>query len=145
MLISVCHVHLKNLAVRTGETTHLAVREGKRAFFIDHHPSPNQIIVISGQTGEFMPLYCTAHGKALLADLDAAGLKALFGGKPLEAYTPRTIVSIPQLARNCAAIKAQGYAEDNVEYQEGVRCLAAPIRDKDGSVIASIGISAPLA
>jgi IclR family transcriptional regulator, acetate operon repressor len=145
MLISLCHEHVKALANKTGETTHLAVREGKQAFFIDHHASTNQIIVVSGQTGEFVPLYCTAHGKALLADFDLAELKALFGSKPLQVYTPRTISTIPQLAKACAEIKARGFALDQEEYQEGVRCLAAPIRDKDGMVIAAIGISAPLA
>lgn len=144
MLISISHEHLKTLALRTGETTHLAVREGKQAFFIDHYASTNQIIVISGQTGEFVPLYCTAHGKALLADYGIAELKALFGPAALQVYTARTISTLSQLAKCCAKIKADGYVLDDQEYMEGVRCLAAPIRDKDGMVIASIGISAPL-
>jgi IclR family acetate operon transcriptional repressor len=143
-LITFCHEQLKALATMTGETTHVAIREGKQAFFIDHHANTNQIIVVSGQTGEFVPLYCTAHGKALLADYGVAELKAIFGTAPLEAYTPRTIVSLPQLAKACARIKADGYALDEAEYVDGVRCLAAPIRDKDGVIVASIGISAPL-
>jgi IclR family transcriptional regulator, acetate operon repressor len=144
MLITLCHEHLKMLAVRTGETTHLAVREGRQAFFIDHCASTNQIIVISGQTGEFVPLYCTAHGKALLADCGAAELKGIFGAARFQAYTARTIVSLHRLAEHCASIKAEGFAMDDAEFQEGIRCLAAPIRDKDGRIAASIGISAPL-
>jgi IclR family acetate operon transcriptional repressor len=144
-LTTFCHEHLKLLANETGETSHVAVREGRRAFFIDHQASPNQIIVISGQTGEFVPLYCTAHGKALLADCELPELKAIFGTQPLESYTARTIVSLPQLAKACARIRADGYAIDEAEYVEGVRCMAAPIRDKDETVIASIGISAPIA
>jgi DNA-binding IclR family transcriptional regulator len=144
MLITLCHEHLRTLAIKTGETTHLAVREGKQALFIDHHASTNQIIAVSGQTGELVPLYCTAHGKALLADFGIDELKAIFGSAKLQVYTPRTIVSLPQLAKACATIKAEGYTIDDVEYQEGVRCVAAPIRDRDGEVIASIGISAPL-
>jgi DNA-binding IclR family transcriptional regulator len=53
-------------------------------------------------------------------------------------------VSFPQLAKACAKIKADGYAIDDTEYVEEVRCVAAPIRDKVGVVVASIGISAPL-
>lgn len=145
MLITFCHEHLKMLANKTGETAHLAVREGRQTLFIDHHASANQIIVVSGQTGEFVPLYCTAHGKALLADCGVAELKAIFGAVPLQSYTSRTIGTIPQLAKACAEIKQTGYVIDDGEYREEVRCLAAPIRDKDGMVVASIGISAPVA
>lgn len=143
MLISICHEHLKTLVDATGETAHLAVREGRQAFFIDHYASTRQSIVVSGQTGECMPLYCTSHGKALLADFDIEHLTALFGAGPLERHTPRTIVSIGQLAAACAAIRSQRYAVDDAEYADDVRCIAAPIRDRDGLVIASIGISAP--
>jgi IclR family acetate operon transcriptional repressor len=58
-------------------------------------------------------------------------------------HTPRTIVTLPQLAKACAKIKAEGYAADDGEFKEEIRCLAAPIRDRDGIVVASIGISAP--
>jgi len=144
MLITFSHDHLKRLAIQTGETTHLAVRERKDALFIDHYATTSQVLVISGQTGEFVPLYCTAHGKALLADYSAAELKALFGSAPLQGYTPTTIVSIRQLAKECAAIKAANVAIDEEEYIPGVRCMAAPVRDRDGRIVASIGISAPV-
>lgn len=144
MLISFSHEHLKRLAAKTSETTHLAIREGKQAFFIDHCASSNQIVQVTGQTGEFVPLHSTAHGKALLADCGVPELKAIFGPSALQVYTPRTVSSIAQLARVCAKIRADGYVVDDQEHVEGVRCLAAPVRDKDGVVIASIGISAPL-
>jgi DNA-binding IclR family transcriptional regulator len=143
MLITLCHDHVKALAIKTGETTHLAVREGRQSLFIDHHASTNQMVVVSGQTGEFGPLYCTAHGKALLADFGLSDLKALFGTMSFPQHTPRTLVSIQQLAKACARIKADGFAFDDGEYIEDVRCLAAPVRDRDGMVVASIGISAP--
>jgi IclR family transcriptional regulator, acetate operon repressor len=143
-LITLCHGHLKALAGRTGETAHIAVREGRKALFIDHCAPTSQVILVTGQTGESAPLYCTGHGKALLADFSVADLKAVFGAATLRAYTPHTIVSLSLLARACAKIKAEGFATDDEEYQEGVRCLAAPIRDKDGEVVATIGISAPL-
>ncbi len=143
-LITFSHEHLKTLAMRTGETAHLAIREGKNALFIGHHSSNHQLIVVSGQTGEFAPLYCTAHGKALLADCGQRELKAIFGTARLESYTPRTVVSIRELAKQCARLKAEGYVVGDGEYREGVLCLAAPIRDQDGIVVASIGISAPV-
>jgi DNA-binding IclR family transcriptional regulator len=143
MLATVAHDHLKSLANSTNETAHLAVREGRKALFSDH-VATNHVIAISGQTGELVPLYCTSHGKALLVDFDEPALKSLFGSKPLEAYTRKTITSIAELARTCKEIRARGYATDESEFLDGVRCVAAPIRDRDGGVIASIGISAPL-
>jgi IclR family transcriptional regulator, acetate operon repressor len=143
MLITVSHEPLKKLANKTNETVHLAVREGKNALFINH-VTVNHMIAVSGQTGESVPLYCTAHGKALLADCGPAELRAIFGLKPLTAHTPQTITSLERLARVCAEIKQQGYATDEAEYQEGIRCVAAPIRDRDGALIGSIGISAPM-
>lgn len=145
MLISVGHEQVKRLADLTGETSHLAVREGRQAFFIDHHAPTKQSLVVPGQTGGFVPLYCSAHGKALLADFGVEQLKALFGPGPLERHTPRTIVSLAQLAANCARIRAAAHAIDDAELVPEVRCLAAPIRDRDGQVIAAIGISAPIA
>jgi DNA-binding IclR family transcriptional regulator len=144
MLATVAHEHLKALAVNTNETAHLAVREGRKALFIDH-ATTQHVIAISGQTGELVPLYCTSHGKALLADFDEQSLGALFGDKPLQAWTRNTVLSTAKLARHCEEIRVRGYATDESEFLDGVRCIAAPIRDRAGLVIASIGISAPIA
>lgn len=142
MLIQVSREHLKQLAGETNETAHLAIREGSHALFIDHAVA-NHVIAVLGQTGESAPLYCTAHGKALLADLDQKDLVALFGAGPLKQYTKQTIGTIAHLSRVCAQIRTQGYATDDGELQEGVRCVAAPIRTERGMVVGSIGISAP--
>ena len=143
MLISICHESIKELAASTGETAHLAVREGREVLFIDHHASGGQSVIVAGQTGKLMPLHCTAHGKALLADFGLAELKALYGTTRLERYTVRTTVSLPDLAKACARVQAESYSIDDGEYLEDVRCMAAPIRDRGGLVIGSIGISAP--
>jgi IclR family acetate operon transcriptional repressor len=138
------HEHLRALTAKLGETSHLAVRESGQALFIDHHAPTGHVVSVSGQTGEFVPLYCTAHGKALLADMDLAELKAVLGRAPLHAYSKNTVVSLGRLAKECARIRADGFALDDGEYIGEVRCVAAPIRDANGIVVASVGISAPL-
>jgi IclR family acetate operon transcriptional repressor len=90
------HQFLRDLTTRLGETSHFAVREGTQALFIDHHIPTGQVVSVAGQTGEFAPLHCTAHGKALLADFDLNGLKDLLGQAPLHAYTRTTITSLPR-------------------------------------------------
>jgi DNA-binding IclR family transcriptional regulator len=143
VLVTVCREHLRTLSAKTGETAHLAVRDGRQALFLDHHVPTGQVLTVSGQTGELVPLHATAHGKALVADFDVSDLGALFARAPLQGYTRRTTVTLADLAKAAERITARGFATDDGEFIEGLRCVAAPIRDRDGLVIASIGISAP--
>jgi IclR family acetate operon transcriptional repressor len=143
MLVRVSREFVKSLSSETQETVHLAIREGTQALFIDHAIA-NQVIAVSGQTGEMVPLYCTAHGKALLADCAKSDLISIFGTAKLQNFTQQTIANFDQLAKVCAQIREQGYATDDGEYQEGIRCVAAPIRAENGIVIGSIGISVPV-
>jgi DNA-binding IclR family transcriptional regulator len=143
MLLTHCQSFLRALAMKTGETAHLAVREGSQALFLDHHVAAGRVVTVSGQTGEFVPLHCTAHGKALLADFTRAELGELFGSEPLRPHAKRSITSLDRLAKACEKIAADGVAIDDGEFMEDLRCVAAPIRDQDGAILASIGISAP--
>jgi DNA-binding IclR family transcriptional regulator len=142
MLVKVAHQELKQLAGHINETAHLAIREGKHALFVDCAHA-NHVIAVSAQTGELLPLYCTAHGKALLADADEGELKTQFGRGPFESFTKNTITSISALVKECAAIKKQGFAMDEAEYRNELRCVAAPIRLQNNLIVGSIGISAP--
>ena len=108
MLVRVAHDELKSLAHGLNETAHLAIREGKKALFIDFVHA-RHVLVVAGQSGELVPLYATAHGKALLADADEQSLRSILGSGPLEKFTKTTIKTIPALAtrrstwRTCAA------------------------------------------
>jgi DNA-binding IclR family transcriptional regulator len=137
------HDSLRALGTKLGETTHLAVVEGNQALFIDDFTPTGQVVTVSGQTGEYVPLYCTAHGKALLADMELPELEALFGKAPLHAYTKTTCVSLPKLAKELVRLRETGFATDDGEFAGELRCVAAPIRDASGAIVASVGISAP--
>jgi DNA-binding IclR family transcriptional regulator len=137
VLATFFHHYLHELTTKLGETSHFAIQEGRQAFFIDHHTPMDQVISVAGQTGEFAPLHCTAHGKALLADANLNTLKALFGRTPLQAYNRNTITSLTKLARVCGQVRDEGFALDDGEYIGEVRCVAAPIRDAHGDIVAS--------
>ena len=141
MLVKIAHPELKLLAAQINETAHLAIREGKNALFIDSAHAKN-VIAVAGQTGELVPLHCTAHGKALLADSGERELRAQFGAGPLQMFSRTTITTIKALAKECAVIREQGYATDESEYAPEMRCIAAPIRFGN-DIVGSIGISAP--
>ena len=144
VLATFFHHFLQELTATLGETSHFAIREGIEVFFIDHHIPVGQVVSVAGQTGEFAPLHCTAHGKALLADWDLQALRQLLGRAPLQTYTRRTMKSVARLALACAEARVEGFALDDGEYIEEVGCLAAPIRDPQGEIVASVGISVPL-
>ena len=144
VLATFFHHFLQELTATLGETSHYAVRERVEVFFIDHHVAAGQVVSVAGQTGEFAPLHCTAHGKALLADCDLHALRELLGRAPLRVYTRTSVRSVTRLALVCAQVRVDGFALDEGEYLEEVRCVAAPIRDPQGEVVASVGISSPL-
>src|SRR4029450_11108176 len=97
VLATFFHHYLEDLSATLGETSHFAVREGIEVFFIDHHIPVGEIVSVAGQTGEFAPLHCTAHGKALLADCDLPALRDLLGRAPLHGYTRTTVRSVTRL------------------------------------------------
>lgn len=130
------------LAEEAEETAHVAVREGDRVVFVEQRLA-NRAVGVSFSPGRVEPLYCTALGKALLADCGPEELHEIFPANDLPALTPRTIGSVPRLAAECERVRRDGYASDDEEFHQGVRCVAAPVRDASGRVVAAIGISAP--
>jgi DNA-binding IclR family transcriptional regulator len=93
--------------------------------------------------GSGEPLHCTAVGKALLVDYTHAELADLYGSEKLERYTPQTITTLDELDAELARVRRLGYAFDDEELHPGVRCIAAPVRDHDGRVVAAFGLSSP--
>lgn len=130
------------LAEAAGETAHVAVREQEQVVFVEQQLA-NRPVGVSFGTSRVEPLHCTALGKALLADCRPDELHAIFPGKSLLALTPKTIGSVDKLAAECERVRRDGYAVDDEEFHQGVRCVAAPVRDGSGEVVAAIGISAP--
>jgi len=131
---------LRKLARTTGETAHLAVRESSQMLILEVCDSPNPLRVAS-RPGSLVSIHCAATGKAMLATLPADELQELLAGLELAPRTPNTITSVPGLEKEIEAIRPRGYAVDNEEYHDGVRCLAAPVRDAHGAPVAAIGIT----
>jgi IclR family KDG regulon transcriptional repressor len=127
---------LRQMMERTGECAHLAVPAQGRVLYIDQVESPATLRV-NAQVGTMNPLHCTALGKALLAFGDVEIPDTL------ERYTPQTIKSKRALQQHLDEIRQTGYAVDDEEFDNGVRCIAVPIFDFRGKAVGSIGISGP--
>jgi DNA-binding IclR family transcriptional regulator len=93
--------------------------------------------------GERFAASCTSIGKVILADLPPDDLAAFLASYPPRAHTPRTITDRDQLAAEIARAGERGYALDDEETLPGVRCVAAPVRDHAGRVVAAINVSGP--
>jgi len=145
VLLQVARAPIAALAENTGETTHLAIREGCQAVLIDRQLTAKAIGVAGVDSGAGVPLYCTSVGKALIADHDYDRLVRLFADRPLTKFTRRTITTLAKLAEECQSARRCGYAIDDEEEHEGVRCIGSPIRDASGEIVAAVGISAPVA
>ena len=135
---------LNEISQLTGETAYLALLAGDRAVVAETCDNPHAQRVGSG-TGSPMDLHCSAFGKVFLSFGPRACLETVLGGTPLRARTRHTLTTAEALAAECARIVRQGYALDNEEHEEGVRCLAAPVWANENVLAAAIGVSASAA
>ena len=148
-IVGLSHRFLKNLRLRelaypflealvseTNESAHLAIAAGGEALVLDDIVTQASLRVETG-AGRFSPLHCTAIGKALLAysQLKIEG--------PFHRYTENTLTQQNELVTNLGDVRSRGYAVDNEEYMDGVRCLAAPVIDAHGICVGALGISGP--
>jgi DNA-binding IclR family transcriptional regulator len=132
---------IEELVRETGETVHLGVFDGSHVVSIEKMDSPHGL-ASHVTIGKGAPAYCTGVGKALLAFQPEAVVEQVCR-LGLTAYTPQTITDPVKLRRDLAQVRALGYAVDNAEHQPDVRCVAAPIRNHSGNVVASLSISGP--
>ncbi|MGH8546252.1 MAG: IclR family transcriptional regulator [Gammaproteobacteria bacterium] len=133
--------HLEAVRNLSGETAHLAVMDDDGVFYIDKIESTQSIRMYS-YIGSRAPIHCTAVGKALLAHQSDERLDK-FLSPGLKAYTQNTILNKDKLVEELRKIRKQGYALDNEELEIGLFCIAAPVRNHLGEVIAAISISGP--
>ncbi len=132
------------LAARTCESVLLAVPEGSQAV-IAHHVFRPDASAQTGQTGAVRPLHASALGKVLLAhDRRAVGRARGLGGDVLESYGHWTTTDPAELKRELADVRDHGWAAEAEEHQPGVAGIAAPVRDREGFVVAAVGIEGRL-
>ena len=133
---------LEELASATGETAHVCVLHESEMVHIAKVES-NFALRIATPVGGRHPAYCTSVGKAILAYLPPETLAAYLGATELRPLTPKTITSPTLLKAQLRRVAEQGYAFDDEEVHEGVRGVAAPVRDYNGEVVAAITITGP--
>lgn len=136
--------YLREVNVELGETVQLGILDDLDVVYIDKVEGTQPLRLISN-VGSRLPAYVTGIGKALLAGLPDPVLTTRFAGVELPGYTDRTITSGDVLINLLREVRKQGYATDDGEYTYGVYCVAVPIRDSRGEVVAAMSCSVPKA
>jgi IclR family acetate operon transcriptional repressor len=139
---SVAQPLLRELNQQTKETVHLAILQENRAVSIEKFESP-QPVGLDARLGGAMPLHCTGVGKILLAYQSGAFLTQVARTPGFPRFTPQTITSLANLKKELEQIREQGYALDQEEAVEGLRCVAGPVFDHTGRVVAAFSVAGP--
>jgi len=125
------------------ETVHAAVLDGTQVVYIAKVDSTHPVRMVSA-VGRRLPAHCTAVGKMLLSGLSGETLDALFPrNSTLTGMTPNSITSPTRLRTHLTRIREEGVSYDDCESNEAVRCVAAPIYDHGGRMVAAMSISVP--
>jgi DNA-binding IclR family transcriptional regulator len=133
---------LERLVLETSETVHLCILDDTEVVYLDK-VEPARSVRMASSVGRRNPAYCTAVGKAILAWLPEEQVESIVRKHGLKAVTSNTITSFLELKTELAAIRDRGYAIDDEEIEEGVRCVGCVVRDFSGGPVAAISVSGP--
>ncbi|MFJ6212585.1 IclR family transcriptional regulator [Streptomyces sp. NPDC092296] len=133
---------LAALNAETGQTVHLAAYEGGEVVYIDKYDSRHPVRMYS-RIGLRAPLHCAAVSKVLLADLPEAERRRVAAGIEYTPFTAHTLATPGALLAELAEVRRRGWAADRAEHESFINCVAAPVRDATGRVIAAVSVSVP--
>ena len=142
-LLSTARPYLTHLSDVTGEAVHLVSRVGDEIVYLFKEEATSSIARMSSCVGLHNPMYCTGVGKSILAFLPAWEFDDIWSRTDPVRFTSTTILTKKAMEEEITVIRRQGYAIDNEEHEQGVRCVAVPIRNFDGQPVAAISIAAP--
>jgi IclR family acetate operon transcriptional repressor len=133
---------MRHLMETTGETSNLGIEKSDTVIFISQVETHESIRAFF-PPGTQAPLHASGIGKALMASFSDKRLERYLQAAPFEAFTAQTIVTRDRVMAEVARIRDQGFSFDDEEKSSGMRCIAAPIRNFQGQVVAGISISGP--
>ena len=133
---------MRALMDETGETANLGIEKSGQVLFLSQVETSENIRAFF-PPGAQSPMYASGIGKALLAYAGENRIETYLKTENLEAFTDNTICNLADLRDELARIRTQGYAFDDEEKSKGMRCVAAPVLNNYGEVVAGISVSGP--
>jgi DNA-binding IclR family transcriptional regulator len=141
-IVEISIPYMQELSSTFGETSFLAVYNSGDVVYL-YKVDGTKSVATRCTLGSRRPAYCTGLGKAILANLPAEESDRIFE-KPLEKLTDKTIVDRIRLHEEFARIRLNGYAIDDEGIEYGLYCMAVPVFDYTGRVVAAISVSGPI-
>lgn len=126
------------------ESASLCVEDNMQVVYVATHEGPNRMLSTLSRIGKIAPMHCTGTGKILLTEYTDDQLQELESKIGFKRFTDKTVCDLASLKLLLSQIRDQGYAWDNEECELGAKCLAVPVRDYTGKIIASLSISCPI-
>ena len=138
------HAILEELVEQVGETCNLTIPNGNTVLYLDRVETAWPLRVHFG-SGSRVPLYASASGKLFLAAMPKRSRDRFLAQTPLIRHTTNTLTDPKRLTSEFNAIRERGYSIDNEEYLPGICCIAVPVRNSEGKVVAGVAVHAPVA
>ena len=143
-LFSLNPSYLMELSQETQETVNLGILKRNETVIISKIEGSRNGLRVNINPGEYESIYATGLGKAMICEMDEAQIRELLNGQEiLTKYTENTIASVSELLEEERRIRECGYAVDAEEYCKGLYCIAMPLRDYTGKIIAAVSVSTP--
>ena len=139
-LLKAARPFLEELSRHTRETVHLAKLQEDKVVYADKVEG-SRTLRMGSMIGKYSPLHCTGVGKVLLAFQKESRREELLNRMDCPIFTKHTITDIDELRKELTSIRKRGFAIDQCEHEEWVYCLAAPVLDRQGNILAAVSIS----
>ena len=143
-ILQIARPYMERLSDISGETVHLVQREGNHILYIYKIEAKVGSIRMVSHVGMVHPMYCSGVGKAIMATLPEKEVKQIWNESVIEKKTDKTIVRLEEMIKALEEVRKCGYALDDEENEEGVRCIASSLRGYGKTVKYAFSISGPV-
>lgn len=143
-IVEIASLPMKQLSTSLGECVCLAVEQDYTVVYVHVADGPGQMLRTTQRIGSQAPMHCTGVGKVILSEFPESKIDEMIRMKGLTRYTDNTLVTREMLLGELQLIRKRGYAYDNEECELGARCIAFPLRDYSGKIIAALSVTGPL-
>ena len=141
-LVRTCQSVLERLCQETAMSAHIGILDGIDIVYLSR-VAPNSHLVSNVHVGARLPAHASSIGRAILAEMDAASITALFAGVTLDAVTPKTPTTVETVISQAAKDKAKGYAWSVGNFEAGIGSCGAAVFNHTGAVVAALNVSGP--
>ncbi len=139
----ICKPYLYDLSQKCCESAYVSVEENMAIMYLDSAEAPSNTLAILHKVGWIAPMHSTAAGKVLLLNYSPQLFQKFLDSRSLPKLTMNTITDSRELLTTLEHVRSDGFAIDDEENEIGVRCVAAPVYDYEGKIIAAISVSGP--